>query len=165
MPSLRRATPDDVEDYLAVVQATAEERRWIATEPPADTPQRRARFARETTSDLDVVLFVEEDGRVLGHGALHAGSGRGIGEVGMALLPSARGRGLGGLLLDGLLDHARSGPFHKVELQVWPHNGRAIALYASRGFVVEGLLKSHYRRQSGELWDALVMGLVLPSAA
>lgn len=165
MASLRRATPADVEDYLAVVSVNAEERRWIATEPPADTPARRARFVRDTTSDLDVVLLVEEDGRVLGHGALHAGSGAGVGEVGMALLPAARGRGLGGLLLDGLVEHARSGPFHKVELEVWPHNGRAIGLYVSRGFVVEGLRKAHYRRQSGELWDSLLMGLALRSSA
>jgi RimJ/RimL family protein N-acetyltransferase len=44
---------------------------------------------------------------------------------------------------------------------VWPHNDRAIALYARRGFVEEGRLVRHYRRRSGELWDAIIMGLPL----
>jgi hypothetical protein len=30
-----------------------------------------------------------------------------------------------------------------------------------RGFVEEARLRKQYRRQSGELWDVLVMGLVL----
>jgi RimJ/RimL family protein N-acetyltransferase len=44
---------------------------------------------------------------------------------------------------------------------VWPHNDRAIALYEKLGFVEEGRLRRHYRRRNGELWDAVVMGLVL----
>jgi ribosomal protein S18 acetylase RimI-like enzyme len=83
----------------------------------------------------------------------------------MALARDARGRGLGGLLLDGLLAAARELGAHKVDLQVWPHNEAAIGLYLSRGFVVEGRLRAHYRRSSGQVWDAIVMGLVLDAAA
>jgi phosphatidylserine/phosphatidylglycerophosphate/cardiolipin synthase-like enzyme len=51
---------------------------------------------------------------------------------------------------------------HKVVLQVWPHNRRAIRLYASRGFVIEGRLVRHYRRRrTNELWDSVIMSLVL----
>ncbi|MDQ3574430.1 MAG: hypothetical protein M3404_05830, partial [Actinomycetota bacterium] len=50
---------------------------------------------------------------------------------------------------------------HKVALQVWPHNHGALALYRKFGFVQEGLLRRHYPRRNGELWDAVVMGLVL----
>jgi hypothetical protein len=42
-----------------------------------------------------------------------------------------------------------------------PWNEAAIALYRKFGFVEEGRLRKQYRRQSGELWDVLVMGLVL----
>jgi RimJ/RimL family protein N-acetyltransferase len=46
-------------------------------------------------------------------------------------------------------------------LQVWPHNAAAIALYERFGFERECYLRRHYRRRSGELWDAIVMGLRL----
>jgi RimJ/RimL family protein N-acetyltransferase len=48
-----------------------------------------------------------------------------------------------------------------VTLQVWPHNGPARRLYRQLGFVEEGRLRRHYPRRNGELWDAIVMGLVL----
>ncbi len=44
---------------------------------------------------------------------------------------------------------------------VFPHNEAAIALYRRVGFVEEGLLRRHYRRRDGELWDALLMALYL----
>jgi RimJ/RimL family protein N-acetyltransferase len=44
---------------------------------------------------------------------------------------------------------------------VWPHNAAAIALYRKVGFQVEGRRRRQYRRRNGELWDAILMGLVL----
>ena len=41
---------------------------------------------------------------------------------------------------------------------MWPHNHAAIGLYEKFGFAREGLLRRHYRRRNGELWDAIVMG-------
>mgnify|MGYP000948480023 FL=1 len=37
----------------------------------------------------------------------------------------------------------------------------ALRLYEGMGFVQEGYLRRHYPRKTGELWDAVVMGLVL----
>ena len=44
---------------------------------------------------------------------------------------------------------------------MWPHNHAARRLYRRHGFVEEGRLRRHYSRRNGELWDAVVMGLVL----
>jgi RimJ/RimL family protein N-acetyltransferase len=44
---------------------------------------------------------------------------------------------------------------------VWPHNQSARRLYRSFGFEEEGYLRRHYRRRNGELWDAVIMGLLL----
>ena len=85
----------------------------------------------------------------------------GVAELGMNLAADVRGRGLGGQLLDALLDAARDRGAHKADLQVWPHNEAAIRLYLSRGFVVEGRIRAHYRRASGQVWDAILMGLPL----
>ena len=85
----------------------------------------------------------------------------GVADLGMVVAEAWRGRGIGGALLDAGIAWARDAGAHKVALQVWPHNQAAIALYEKFGFEREGLLRRHYRRRSGELWDAVVMGLRL----
>jgi L-amino acid N-acyltransferase YncA len=61
------------------------------------------------------------------------------------------------------LEHAHACGAHKVELEVWVDNARAIALYASAGFEVEGLRRDHYRRRDGQLRSALLMARLLQS--
>jgi RimJ/RimL family protein N-acetyltransferase len=72
-----------------------------------------------------------------------------------------RGRGEGGALVDAAIQGARELGAHKLALQAWPHNDVALRLYLRHGFVQEGVLRRHYRRHNGELWDAVLMGLVL----
>ena len=50
---------------------------------------------------------------------------------------------------------------HKLSLSVFAHNAAAIGLYRKVGFVEEGRRIKHFRRSSGELWDAVEMGLLL----
>ena len=47
------------------------------------------------------------------------------------------------------VEHARSCGAHKLDLEVWIDNFRAISLYASDGFEVEGMRRDHYRRRDG----------------
>ena len=101
-----------------------------------------------------------DDERIVGNANVALAS-YGVADIGMAVAASWRGRGLGARLLTELVTAARELGAHKVALQVWPHNVRAIELYRSRGFVEEGRLHRHYRRRNGELWDAVVMGLIL----
>jgi putative acetyltransferase len=63
------------------------------------------------------------------------------------------------------MDWSRAHGAHKVTLSVWPHNERALRLYMSHGFGVEGRLRRHWRRRNGELWDALLMALVLDTSS
>ena len=102
---------------------------------------------------------------MVGHAAAHETATSGVPSVGMAILPEARGRGGGRSLLAAILDHARASDAHKVELDVWPDNARAIALYASAGFEVEGLRRNHYRRRDGSLRSALLMSRLLDIAS
>jgi ribosomal protein S18 acetylase RimI-like enzyme len=84
-----------------------------------------------------------------------------VADLGMAVLAAWRGRGVGSALLAEGIDQARAAGAHKIALQVWPHNRAAIALYERFGFQREGYLTRHYRRRSGELWDAVIMSLRL----
>jgi len=79
----------------------------------------------------------------------------------MAVVEDWRGRGVGSALMEACVEWAQEHGIHKLALQVWPHNDAALRLYEKFGFEREGLLRSHYRRQNGELWDAIVMGRLL----
>jgi ribosomal protein S18 acetylase RimI-like enzyme len=107
-----------------------------------------------------VVLVAEAGGQPGGELVLHL-AGYGVADLGMAVAAAWRGRGIGSALLAEAIDRARKAGAHKVALQVWPHNSAAIALYERFGFQREGYLTRHYRRRSGELWDAVIMGLRL----
>lgn len=154
---VREATSGDCEAIAQVMAVVAEEGS-IGTEPPVDVPARARRFRESLDDPGDGGMWVLDDaGRVVGWIAAPQPGTAGVFSFGMAMLPEARGRGGGRALLDTVLDHARSSGAHKVVLEVWPDNARAIALYARAGFYVEGLRRAHYRRRDGSLRSALLM--------
>ena len=168
--TVRPATLDDVDAVVAMLAEVAGEGRWIATEAPVDVDRRRRRMVEDIEREDAVVLVAEAGGQPVGELVLHlAGygvadlgmAGYGVADLGMAVAAAWRGRGIGSALLAEAIDRARKAGAHKVALQVWPHNIAAIALYERFGFQREGYLTRHYRRRSGELWDAVIMGLRL----
>lgn len=82
------------------------------------------------------------------------------GGLGMGLLPEFRGQGIGGKLLQAVLDHSKKFGLEKVELHVYSTNVPAIALYKKFGFEQEGLIKK-YRKLDGQYFDCLAMGKFL----
>jgi ribosomal protein S18 acetylase RimI-like enzyme len=153
---VRPARRDDARRMAELVAAVAEERDGIATEPPVDVEARTRLFA----DSIDGTLVAVAGDEIVG--SLHVDASRfGFGEIGMAVTRPWRGRGVGSALLEAAIERARSDGLHKLALDVFPHNTAAIALYRKFGFVEEGRRAKHYRRASGELWDSVVMGLVL----
>jgi ribosomal-protein-alanine N-acetyltransferase len=75
-----------------------------------------------------------------------------------AVAPSARRMGIGGRLLDRIIDAASTFGAATVFLEVRESNVAAQSLYASRGFAVAGRRPKYYRRPEE---DALVMRLAL----
>ncbi|MFL5883069.1 MAG: GNAT family N-acetyltransferase [Actinomycetota bacterium] len=158
--TVRPATADDVDALVAMLVEVAGEGRWIATEAPVDVEQRRRRLLEDIEREDAIVLLAEAGGRPVGELGLHLAR-YGVADLGMAVAAGWRGRGVGTALLAEAVRRARQAGAHKIALQVWPHNTAAIALYERFGFQREGYLGRHYRRRSGELWDAVVMGLPL----
>jgi ribosomal protein S18 acetylase RimI-like enzyme len=151
---IRPACEDDRLPLAEVFAAVAEERDGIATEPPVDVE------ARAVSWTLDGTLVAVADGEIVG--SIHVDASRhGFGEIGMAVARAWRGRGVGSALLAAAIDDARERGLHKLSLSVFAHNAAGIALYRKYGFVEEGRRVKQYRRQSGELWDAVDMGLLL----
>ena len=75
----------------------------------------------------------------------------------LATAPERRGMGLGGLLLDALLDRARQQGATRMFLEVAADNAAALALYRGRAFAEVGRRAGYYRRPSGVTVDALLL--------
>ena len=165
MAGVRSATLADLDSYLDLFEEVVAENRWLGTEPPVNRVDLADRCRRCISSKRAEVL-VATDGqgrpeRVIGalsvelepYGVAHLG--------GMVVAANHRGRGLGRRLLKEAISWASRAGAHKVALETWPENEGALRLYRSFGFVEEGTLRLHYRRRSGELKSAVIMGLLL----
>jgi ribosomal protein S18 acetylase RimI-like enzyme len=78
------------------------------------------------------------------------------GVLGMGVLASHRGAGIGRRLLEACLDHAPRSGIGKVELTVYASNTPAIELYRKFGFTEIGMIRD-FRRLDGVAYDALLM--------
>jgi RimJ/RimL family protein N-acetyltransferase len=157
------AHAEDLAGALDVHEAVAAEGKWIGAEAvdrDAVMSKWRASFLEGSS---DVMFIAELDGAIVGSAALHAlgRCGSGLYELGMSVAEESRGMGVGRALLESCISWARAAGGHKITLQVWPHNEPAQALYRKYGFVQEGYLKKHWRRRNGEIWDSVLMGLLL----
>ncbi len=158
---VRRADPADVDALVELFAAVVDEEKWLGTQPPVDRGVQRSRFLEEmdpSSGNASLVAVVEDD--VVGHARVDLTPYK-VAGLGMMVDARWRGRGVGGALVRAAVDAAAEMGAHKVALQVWPHNHVARQLYRRHGFVEEGVLRRHYPRRNGELWDAVIMGLVL----
>lgn len=102
---------------------------------PADADSIR-RIAAHDGKDLYYLLV--EQGKVLGYGILRGwDEGYQIPSLGLAIHPSARGQGLGKMLMDLLHLLASRRGADKVRLRVRANNEKALNLYKSLGYAFE----------------------------
>ena len=154
---VRRAVPEDAGSITEAFARVVEE-GTLGTEPPVDIEARVERFRRQIEHDAPAAVWVLEDGtRIVGHAGVQETHAPGVLAMFVAIVAEGRGRGGGRELLGAIIDHARASGAHKLELEVWPDNAPAIALYESAGFEVEGVRRDHYRRRDGSLRSSLLM--------
>ena len=155
---IRRGEAADVGPAVDV-WVTASSARWEGQLP---RPEQEARM-RGRVGDPGAFLFVAEDagevvGMALGEQALSDdGAGPpvpGLCHVSMVFVaPERWGEGIGGRLVDALLEEARSRGYRRAQLWTQSDNARARRLYEGRGFRPSGREKEdfgellvHYRR-------------------
>ncbi len=148
-----------MEALVALHEEVAGEGRWIAAELPIDRELLRERVRASIDAERAVRLVAVVGGDIVGQVTVEV-TPYNLAYLSMWVAAGWRRRGIGTALVEAALAWARRAGAHKVVLEVWPHNGAALALYRKFGFVEEGLLRRHYPRRSGELWDVVVMGLV-----
>ena len=152
---------EHIESLNASLDCVARERRYISflEGPPLEES---AAFVRNNI-EHGYPQFVALDGRtVVGwcdvipmQRAVYAH--RGV--LGMGVLPSYRGRGIGRRLVVAALAAARALGLTRTDLEVRENNAAARALYLSVGFVVEGA-KRGAMRVDGEDFNVVSMALL-----
>ena len=158
--TIRHITLDDAGSFHAALDSVARERRFLRlTEAPplarslqfiagnleSGNPQFVAVEGDAIVGWCDICRSSEEDSE-------HCGW------LGMGVLASHRGKGIGIKLLAATLEAAR-GQFDRVELEVYASNTAAIALYEKTGFVHEGRRRRALQRD-GVHDDIVMMGLL-----
>ncbi len=149
---IRRATPEDAEAHIANTAAIASERVYLMTETFTRSVEEIRQQFREADPLAVLWLVAELDGRVVGGANFMRGrwaKNAHTAELGVALLPAARGRGIGEALMHEGIEWARSIGVRKLKLGVFATNERAIALYRKLGFEEEARLKGEAILASG----------------
>jgi RimJ/RimL family protein N-acetyltransferase len=163
---VRPARPRDARGFLTAYASVAAERRFIQTERITARPRAyRFRFRRSWNARGANLLAVDR-GRVVGSLSIrrddHPATWH-VATLGMFVIASHRGRGIGTALMDEAMRWAREQRLERIELTVYPHNERAIALYRRFGFVEEGRLVRHAKKSYG-YEDEVLMALLLEDA-
>lgn len=160
---LRDATPADlpriVEIYNDILATT--DAIWL--DDPVDLEDRTRWLAGRAAQNYPVIV-AEEDGRILGYasyGDFRAFRGyRLTVEHSVHLAPEARGRRLGRLLMEALIDRARATGKHVMVGAIGAANEASIALHGKLGFQHVGLMPQVGIRQ-GRWLDLVLMQLRL----
>jgi RimJ/RimL family protein N-acetyltransferase len=162
---VRPARSEDLDELVQHIWDVAAEGRWIGVEIPFDRDARRTRLDKLSSGASSTLFVVDTSSAggpgVVGHISVEIAS-YGVADIGMLIIVGWRGLGLGTTMLDAAIEWATALGAHKMALEAWPHNSSALELYRRAGFVVEGRKRRHYRRNSGEIWDAVLMGRSLP---
>ena len=121
-----------------------------------DEPWSVGMFAPELTDENAYYLVGLSGEEVICYGGFHKVLDEGqIANV--AVRADMRGKGFGRLLMQSLLDLAKREGIKRITLEVKDTNERAVKLYKSLGFTVEGVRRRYYANR----YDALVMWLTI----
>jgi ribosomal protein S18 acetylase RimI-like enzyme len=167
--TIRAARPDDAPHTLALMRrALGEPNNYLITAPHefSFAVEDERRFILDHLNGRNSCYFVAEAqpphlvGMVTCRGGSRAAT-RHVTRLGITVAQGWRDRGIGRRLIMQVIAWGRaSGVVRRIELNVMQPNTRAIHLYQSCGFVIEGQQTAAYLKD-GQFVDNLMMGLVL----
>jgi ribosomal protein S18 acetylase RimI-like enzyme len=140
-------TAQYIESFREAVGNVARERKYLAF---LDAPslEMAHEFVMENLKDNWPHFVAVIEGRVVGWcdiTSLHRPVFSHSGSLGVGVLASFRGQGIGEALMRAAIEKARHRGLTRIELTVREHNKPAIALYEKLGFTVEGLHRNAVR--------------------
>ncbi|HEX2875338.1 MAG TPA: GNAT family protein [Polyangiaceae bacterium] len=165
---IERATEADAPRLIEYLEQAAGETDFLsfgAGEVGLTVEQEAALVRRLHGEDAGVMLKASIDGEIVGLSTLirlprprvrHCGS------FGLSVLRKHWALGLGRAISEAVVLEARQLGLTRIELRVRHDNPRAISLYETLGFEVEGRLRGAFM-VGGVAYDDLLMGLLLHS--
>ena len=161
--TIERNGPEHFDGFYRALDTVARERKYLAflEGPPVEVSRA---FVLDNIARGSPQFVALANGEVVGWCDItpiarpiyaHCGT------LGMGLLPTFRGCGLGRRLIETTLADARRIGLLRVELTVHADNARAIALYARVGFTLEGV-KRDAALIDGQFKDVNLMAIVWP---
>jgi L-amino acid N-acyltransferase YncA len=159
---VRAATAADAAAICRIYNQGIEDR--VATlETELRTPEERAAWLA-AKGPRHPVIVAEDDGHVIGWGSLNQFNAREtyrhVVDFSLYVERAYRGKGVGKVLLERLIELAREHHFHKMVLSAFPSNSGGMALYERMGFRTVGV----YKEQGildGHWVDTIVMEKLL----
>ncbi len=152
--TIRPATPGDAEAIAAIYNQGIEDR--IAT---FETRPRTAVDVLRWFDGSRILLVADGDGRTMAFGVTHPYSARecyaGIAEVSVYVDRSARGRGTGRAVLDGIIRGASARGWWKLIGRLFVENSVSRSLCLACGFREVGVHHSHARLEG--VWKDVVV--------
>ena len=160
---IRKVALDDAPELLDFVEAVAGESDNLTFGPGEFglSLAQEEEYLRNLAAAENQAYFVGiVDGEIIASITFAGGKRartRHSGEFGISVRKACWGIGVGGAMIDALLDWARgTGIVEKVSLRVRTDNERAILLYRRKGFETEGILRGEFK--IGErLYDLMAM--------
>ena len=149
---LRPARPRDARSFLQAFRRVADERRFIRSERVTRSVGSYRRRFRRAWEDRGAHVLAFDGRRVVGSLSINRDehpSTRHVATLGMFVVSSHRGRGVGAALMGEAIRWAREFGIERVELSVYPHNDAALGLYRKFGFVQEGRLVRRSKKSYG----------------
>jgi L-amino acid N-acyltransferase YncA len=160
--TLRDATPDDLPAIVAIYNSTVPSRQVTADTEPVSIDSRRAWFDAHGPATRPLWVAEAADGTLLGWLSFSDFYGRpayrGTAEVSIYLAESARGQGLGRILLARALAAAPALGISTVLGFIFGHNAPSLALFRRFGFATWGDL-ARVAVLDGVERDLVIMGL------
>jgi ribosomal protein S18 acetylase RimI-like enzyme len=153
---IRELRPEDFDALIALFDSVAAERRWIGIEPGFDHAHYRDVWNKVLRGEWGAMFVAMNGEELAGCIGIHPHEEYGH-VIGMLVDERHRGRGIGRALLDRATEWARTQNLPDISLLVFPHNERAIALYRSAGFEQREYYPNDVTRQTGEVWDTMLM--------
>lgn len=129
--------------------------------------QRLQEGAQQGNGRVDMSLVALRGEELVGSAGLHAVGPalrrRHAASMGISVAAHAQGQGVGGALMQALLDYADNwAQILRMELTVYADNETAIRLYQRHGFVIEGRMPA-YALRNGQYVETLAMGRLHPA--
>ena len=108
-----------------------------------DDPWSREQLAEELSHPASRYIGAFADGRLIGAGGIKGVFDADLMTVGV--LPDHRGRGIGTMLVEALIEHCREVGIERIFLEVRESNAAAVGLYEHLGFHEIGRVRDYYR--------------------